>query len=60
MEWIKCSERMPERDGRYLAFDGEIVTVDYNAAHEVWSIDGEGFNKNVFSHWMPLPEPPKE
>lgn len=60
MEWIKCSERLPEKNGCYLTFDGEMVVAIYDVSTEHWIFDGEGFGKYIFTHWMPLPEPPKE
>lgn len=54
--WIPCSERMPEQSGIYLAYytykDGtHAIDIAYiNAGNDLGSI----------THWMPLPEPPKE
>ena len=61
--WISVMERMPEEDGMYLV-------------HGKWSASGrkvtdtcefyvhDGYFRAVWdfdvTHWMPLPEPPKE
>lgn len=69
MDWIKCSERMPEIDARVLvALRGKYVQ---NATYRQWSLaktekgraprfeDYRGIVHGV-THWMPLPEPPTE
>jgi hypothetical protein len=58
MEWIKCSDRMPDY-GIYLC-------CDYNEWVGILNInDGQQFisekgTKAYPSHWMPLPAPPKQ
>jgi len=58
--WIPCSERLPERDGDYLATlhhkwpDREYKTV------EVKKFRSDGFDENLYVKvvaWRPLPEP---
>jgi len=69
MEWIKCSERMPEISSRVLvAIRGKYVT---NATYTSWTgaktekgraprfEDLRGIVHQV-THWMPLPEPPTD
>lgn len=62
--WIPCSERLPEA-GKILVTDGETVTIS-NGAWLYRSLEGKtrvpanyGAGLTV-THWMPLPEPPKE
>lgn len=55
-EWISVDERLPERNGRYLAhcnIEGQsfICTLHYNKVL--------GFDSEIITHWQPLPEPPK-
>ena len=58
--WIPCSERLPEKEGRYL------VTCSRWGAWEVdWNIWHNKPNPSWFweesvTAWMPLPEPYKE
>ena len=78
-KWIPVSERLPDKDGRFLcltkvigynhrilsfAKDGEKVDYyDLTGKKYVWyAYDREwGFvSTNSVTHWMPLPEPPKE
>lgn len=65
MEWIKCSDRLPTEQGRYLVYMDELGVMtcawrgidnpDRPFEHTGWKLPYE------FSHWMPLPpEPPKD
>ncbi|MDT4505203.1 DUF551 domain-containing protein [Escherichia coli] len=64
--WIGCSERMPD-DGQHVIIlcDGAFVLYAQYRDGEFFDIvrNGEEFfetqSRNV-THWMPLPEPPKE
>ena len=60
--WISVKERLPERSGKYL-----IVAVDHGKIkHVTTSMFGKFFYMTgrmthwKVTHWMPLPEPPKE
>jgi hypothetical protein len=53
-QWIKCSDRMPEKDGRY------IVVEDYSTKWVgVCTMRNGIFDMHV-RYWQPLPAPPKE
>lgn len=58
--WISVKDRLPDKDGSYIVHSGRSGTVF--AAH-FWARDnrwsGRGLNLNI-THWMPLPDPPKE
>lgn len=67
MEWIKCSERLPEEGSRALIFVYEaIVVAEYlpNYLPEVgftWRLaeySAVGWEADAVTHWMPLPEGP--
>lgn len=56
--WISVKERMPEDGKNVLAYEGGgFYFLD-------WCCDGEwvvaSASTAVVTHWMPLPEPPKE
>ena len=70
--WISVKDRMPNCNGIYLVwrphyFGGEIgePVVCYfdgqNTWHDSYGVDFERIlNPDDVTHWMPLPEPPKE
>ena len=73
-EWISVKDRLPETDGIYIVCDRRlngypwIHTVGFRKAssswcelHGVYYDDGYGrySDQDKFTHWMPLPNPPK-
>jgi hypothetical protein len=56
-KWIPVSEQMPENDGAYLCWDNRYVTT-YAFIFGTWQ-ENQFVAKNI-THWMPLPNPPKE
>ena len=59
-EWIPVSERLPDKDGRYLTTNSMIGKwiVDWN----IWTNEPKPswlYNHGVIA-WMPLPEPYEE
>lgn len=67
-EWISVEDRLPEYDEEVLIFDGRISAAIYTPRdNECDGFMGEGLDSygNAYfyddvTHWMPLPEPPKE
>jgi len=70
MEWIKVEDRLPEKEGTYLvcAKEYEKATVaEYNmiggkkwiALQNVGTYDDWDYDC-IVTHWMPLPENPKQ
>ena len=64
--WIPVEERLPDTDGDYLVwfYDARCCKVAEYSKHtvkerHVWWFAGIDRTKFV-THWMPLPEPPKE
>ena len=56
--WIPVTERLPEKSGSYLVYVyGEVTEMD--CWRGKWHMLGDDYTKAV-THWMPLPEPPKE
>lgn len=61
-EWIKVSERVPENKGEVLINSSTygMRIGFFDAQRQCWD-DGDYYDDitNV-THWMPLPEPPKD
>lgn len=66
MEWISVKERMPEKSCGYLCHviipnNGEsfedIKIIRYNIYNKCWLCKS---NDGIITHWMPLPDLPKE
>lgn len=63
-EWIPVTERLPEESGMYIvtANDGHAQRVSFvlwQKKNRTWNLVGARSYWRV-THWMPLPEPPKE
>lgn len=60
-KWISVKERLPDYDDDFIVYNTK--THDMNIlqyAHETWfDLEGDRININ-FTHWMELPDPPKE
>jgi hypothetical protein len=54
-EWISLEDKLPEKYGMVLAFTecGDIDVVYF-------FVDASWGGTDKITHWMPLPEPPKE
>ena len=64
-KWISVKERLPiDRLKKYLvAFrdaGGSIVDMARYIPSDGWTCDNWDVPQNLITHWMPLPEPPKE
>lgn len=70
MEWISVFDRLPEDFEEYLVWpepnrDLNIITANFDFTNKRWEQDFKsGYDFEIFypivTHWMPLPEPPKE
>lgn len=69
--WISVTERLPEKYiGEWLCYtdDGKIMILPYDTPGDgskecvfyAWDDDGYSYQTFNVTHWMPLPEPPKE
>ena len=62
--WIPVTERLPEKSDYYLAvpYNRCIGVIHYSASHQVFNAFDN--TRNIMeipcTHWMPLPELPKE
>ena len=60
-QWISVEERLPEESANYLTY-GVFLPLGVKAM-DLCRFNGKGWmiDQNVkITHWMPLPEPPKE
>ena len=64
MEWIKCSQRMPDNTEFVLCIEKRSGYGTYGQPFVCWH-DGDGWvgktnYRPTVTHWMQLPEPPTE
>lgn len=62
VKWIKCSDRLP--DDEVLLWNGKFVDLgslsNFGGKLE-WITDSDSwYDLDYFTHWMPLPEGPKD
>jgi hypothetical protein len=70
MDWIAFSDRKPQKSGDVLIFTELGCGIAYYVVGEVTPLQGDRFLYTHLSgmhtipqnitHWMPLPDPPKE
>ena len=69
-KWISVLERLPTHDEAVLATDGRFVSesrytlgkwiIKFSASTGATILRWDDAMKTRVTHWMPLPEPPKE
>lgn len=62
--WIPVSERLPDKDGNYLAVvSGDVINPPYVIIRIFYNghfvLFTEPYEQRYVSHWMPLPETPE-
>lgn len=59
-KWISVEDRLPEELEYVLLFDAaaKFYTIGFYSLGKWHCVDGN-WNVKSFTHWMPLPEPPK-
>ena len=59
-EWISVEDRLPEKDGKYIVCTarGSVYCTRFKAYGKIGNFQTD-INTHI-THWMPLPEPPKE
>lgn len=65
MKWISVKDRLPEEGDTVLVFNtsgGEdcLVTIAIKWPNEEWFLTEIETTSEEVTHWMPLPEPPKQ
>ena len=60
-EWIPVTERLPEDGEICICFDSRIMAIlQWDERADRWLDFRRAYPKTSVTHWMPLPEPPKE
>ena len=65
-KWISVCERLPETTGYYLCYVERYDVIDvihYSTKNKAFNSWDENFSPDcviAVTHWMPLPEPPKD
>ena len=69
-DWISVKDRLPDKDGTYLIrfANKSICNAEYENKFEsfgywlaiMWDENADWYPYVDVTHWMPLPEPPKE
>ena len=61
-KWISANHRLPESGERVLCMcrAGIYEVLKWSYIHWAWYNTSHYFMKDFVTHWMPLPEPPKE
>lgn len=65
-EWISVEERLPEQSVEVLVYDFvdsmDVMFLEVDDdGYRFWADDnGYEYSIHDVTHWMPLPEPPKE
>jgi len=57
--WVKCSERLPDEGQWVLLYSNDIYFGHLTRDGHHWIADEEDWLLNEFTHWMPLPPPPR-
>ena len=56
MKWISVKDRLPTEYGDYWVYRAKC-----NKMHKrVWNGSWWAYDGNSITHWMPLPDPPKD
>ena len=59
-KWISVKERLPENDDDVLIITEFGISMGCYVIHRDFWVYYTNPDSNIVTHWMPLPEPPKE
>lgn len=61
-KWIPVSERLPKTEDAVLCFikNGKQDILQFDHFENLWIGQQWTYKRHAVTHWMPLPEPPKE
>lgn len=62
MKWIPVTERLPKHEDAVLCFikNGQQDILQFDNFENLWVGQQWRYKRHAVTHWMPLPEPPKE
>ena len=62
MEWIKCSDKLPEHHEECIINDKHIgvISASYSAGCKEFFDQDWSYGLDTVTHWMLMPPPPKE
>lgn len=58
-KWISVEERLPTKEDAKI-MDGYLPAIQKGEKPNIWKWTEVAKHTEWFTHWMPLPEPPKE
>ena len=61
-KWISVEERLPDVAEKVITYNGDFVSENWlcTVASKDGRINVWAYSEGFVTHWMPLPEPPKE
>ena len=61
-QWIPVTERLPEDEKKVLCIleDGFFCILEWKSWDWLWNDGHNVYAEKDVTHWMPLPQPPKE
>lgn len=63
MEWVGVEDELPKEDKDVLVYNGKDLSVSAiinGYGNQGWHERDDGYDYGYVTHWMPLPQPPKE
>lgn len=61
MNWISVMDHLPEAGEVVIVWvKGYLDIAWFDVNHALWRTDLAIYQEREITHWMPLPEPPKE
>lgn len=58
VDWISVNDRLPDEGKYVLVWESQGFAYCDKLIYGIWNIGAN--NGAIITHWMPLPEPPKE
>ena len=61
-DWISTKDKLPKGGQRVLACTkyGDVLEMLYTIQSHRWFVNGQLYDSETVTYWMPIPQPPKE